>query len=66
MIRSAARAVATCSTAGPAEQHPGNDLLDGGDGIDLARFGFSTAVTIDLVAGTAMRGGETDTPATRS
>ena len=40
---------------------PGNDLLDGGDGIDLARFGGSTAVAIDLVAGTAKRGGETDT-----
>ena len=39
----------------------GNDLLDGGDGIDLARFGGSTAVTIDLVAGTAKRGAETDT-----
>ena len=40
---------------------PGNDLLDGGDGIDLARFGGSTAVTVDLVAGTATRGSETDT-----
>jgi predicted outer membrane repeat protein len=40
---------------------PGNDLLDGGEGINLARFGGSTAVVIDLVAGTAKRGGETDT-----
>ena len=40
---------------------PGNDLLDGGDGIDLARFGGSTAVIVDLVAGTATRGSETDT-----
>ena len=40
---------------------PGNDLLDGGDGIDLARFGGNTAVTIDLVAGTARRGTEIDT-----
>jgi Ca2+-binding RTX toxin-like protein len=40
---------------------PGNDLLDGGDGIDLARFGGSTAVAVDLVAGTARRGAETDT-----
>ncbi|MFL5338166.1 MAG: calcium-binding protein [Geminicoccaceae bacterium] len=40
---------------------PGNDLLDGGDGIDLARFGGSTAVAIDLVAGTATRSAETDT-----
>ena len=40
---------------------PGNDLLDGGDGIDLARFGGSAAVAIDLVAGTARRGSETDT-----
>ena len=39
----------------------GNDLLDGGDGIDLARFGGSVAVTVDLVAGTAKRGSETDT-----
>lgn len=39
----------------------GNDLLDGGTGIDLARFGGSTAVTIDLVAGAATRGSETDT-----
>ena len=40
---------------------PGNDLLDGGDGTDLARFGGSTAVAVDLVAGTAKRGAETDT-----
>ena len=40
---------------------PGNDLLDGGAGINFARFGGSTAVTIDLVAGTAKRGAETDT-----
>jgi Ca2+-binding RTX toxin-like protein len=39
----------------------GNDLPDGGDGIDLARIGGSTAVAIDLVAGTAKRGAETDT-----
>jgi Ca2+-binding RTX toxin-like protein len=39
----------------------GNDLLDGGDGIDLARFGGSAAVAVDLVAGTATRGSETDT-----
>lgn len=40
---------------------PGNDRLDGGDGINLARFGGSTGVTVDLVAGTATRGTETDT-----
>ena len=40
---------------------PGNDLLDGGAGINLARFGGSTAVAVDLVAGTAKRGSETDT-----
>jgi Ca2+-binding RTX toxin-like protein len=39
----------------------GNDTLDGGDGIDLVRYGGDTAVAIDLVAGTARRGGETDT-----
>ena len=40
---------------------PGNDLLDGGAGINLARFGGGTAVAVDLVAGTAKRGAETDT-----
>ena len=39
----------------------GNETLDGGDGIDLARFGGGTAVAVDLVAGTATRGLETDT-----
>ena len=39
----------------------GDDTLDGGDGIDLVRVGGSTAVAIDLVAGTAKRGAETDT-----
>ena len=40
---------------------PGNDLLEGGEGINLARFGGSTAVAVDLVTGSAKRGSETDT-----
>jgi hypothetical protein len=39
----------------------GNDLFDGGEGINLVRFGGSSAVAVDLVAGTATRGSETDT-----
>jgi Ca2+-binding RTX toxin-like protein len=41
---------------------PGNDQLDGGDGVDLVTYASgSTAVVVDLGAGTARRGAETDT-----
>ena len=44
-----------------ARLSPRTSGLDGGDGIDLVRYRGSASVTIDLVAGTAQRGGETDT-----
>ena len=40
---------------------PGNDRLDGGEEINLALFGGSSAVVVDLVTGTATRGTEIDT-----
>ena len=39
----------------------GNDRLVGDTGVDLAFFGGSTKVTVDLGLGKAVRGGETDT-----
>ena len=42
---------------------PGNDKLNGGNGVDIATFAGTTAVVVDLSANpaTAKRGGETDT-----
>jgi Ca2+-binding RTX toxin-like protein len=39
---------------------PGIDRIDGGDGFDFVRIGGSAAIVLDLVAGTAAAGGETD------
>ena len=40
---------------------PGNDRITGGEGVDVALFGGTAAVVVDLAAGTARRGAEVDT-----
>ena len=42
---------------------PGNDKLNGGNGVDIATFAGTTAVVVDLSTNpaTAKRGSETDT-----
>ena len=56
------RHAATAAGSDLLDGGPGNDQLNGGVGIDLAYFGGSTAVTVDLSgADTAKRGTETDT-----
>ena len=40
---------------------PGNDVINGGTGVDLAAYPGPAGVNVDLAAGNANRGGETDT-----